>query len=96
MSETPNHIELLEKLKSRLKAAEESEVINADMIQQLETVIDQLKEHRETAWEDARVWLANLMMFTPQLAPAVDRELLWLMGGECLHYLTDEEIAKFE
>ncbi|MFK4751988.1 MULTISPECIES: PA2817 family protein [Oceanospirillaceae] len=96
MSEQPNHIRLLQKLKSRLEAASESEVINTDMIHQLAALIDQLTQQSETAYEDTRQWLNNLMMHTPQLAPAIDRELLWIFGGDCLHYLTDEEIRLFQ
>ncbi|MDO6739575.1 hypothetical protein, partial [Wenyingzhuangia sp. 2_MG-2023] len=77
----------LQTLKSRLAAASESEVISTDMIHQLESLIDQLTQQSETAYEDTRQWLNNLMMHTPQLAPVIDRELLWIFGGDCLHYL---------
>ena len=28
--------------------------------------------------------------------PVIERELFWFFGGECLHYLTDEEITQFQ
>jgi len=31
----------------------------------------------------------------PEFAPTVPRELLWFLGGECLHYLADEELEAF-
>lgn len=30
------------------------------------------------------------------LAPLLDRELLWFFGGDCLHYMPDEEIAMYQ
>ncbi len=32
----------------------------------------------------------------PALTPQVPRDLLWLFGGECLHYMPDDEIARFQ
>ncbi|WP_221798788.1 PA2817 family protein [Oceanobacter mangrovi] len=96
MNQKNDHIELLQALKSRLKAANESDVITEDMIQQLDDLIDQLTQHTSTAYDDTRDWVANILQFTPQLTPAIDRQLLWLLGGDCLHYLTDEEIAQFQ
>ncbi len=31
-----------------------------------------------------------------RLAPLLDRELLWFFGGDCLHYMPDEEIAMYQ
>ena len=32
----------------------------------------------------------------PQLTPLLYRDLLWFFGGDCLHYMPDEEIARFQ
>ncbi|WP_075185675.1 PA2817 family protein [Teredinibacter haidensis] len=32
----------------------------------------------------------------PHITPQVSRDLFWFFGGDCLHYLTDEEIKKFQ
>ncbi|WP_116365033.1 PA2817 family protein [Parahaliea mediterranea] len=40
--------------------------------------------------------VARLFTGFPEFAPTVPRELLWFLGGECLHYLTDEEIAAYQ
>lgn len=32
----------------------------------------------------------------PQFTPNVARDLFWFFGGDCLHYLADEEIARFQ
>jgi len=32
----------------------------------------------------------------PDFAPTFPRELLWFLGGQCLHYMPDEEIEVFQ
>ncbi|WP_185231542.1 PA2817 family protein [Teredinibacter franksiae] len=32
----------------------------------------------------------------PHITPLVARDLFWFFGGDCLHYLGDEEITKFQ
>lgn len=32
----------------------------------------------------------------PQLMPLLYRDLLWFFGGDCLHFMPDEEIAAFQ
>lgn len=40
--------------------------------------------------------VSRLFTTYPDFAPTFPRELLWFFGGECLHYMPDEEIAEFE
>ena len=32
----------------------------------------------------------------PHLMPLLYRDLLWFFGGDCLHFMPDEEIAVFQ
>jgi hypothetical protein len=32
----------------------------------------------------------------PEFAPTFPRELLWFLGGDCLHYMADEEITQHQ
>lgn len=90
------HITLLKNLWQRLDKVRSQEVLEDELLEQLTQLIAALEAHQEDGWEDTRQWLNNLMMFTPQLAPAVDRSLLWTFGGDCLHFLTDDEIDNFQ
>lgn len=45
---------------------------------------------------DAQELVARFIRCYPHLVPLMKRELLWFLGGECLHYLGDEEIAFYE
>ena len=38
----------------------------------------------------------RLFSHQPEFAPTFPRSLLWFLGGDCLHVLTDEEIATFQ
>ena len=40
--------------------------------------------------------VARLFGSCPHLSPAFPRELLWYMGGDCLHNMPDEEIALYQ
>lgn len=32
----------------------------------------------------------------PDFAPTFPRQLLWFLGGDCLHYMADEEIGQYQ
>ncbi|AEF54890.1 PA2817 family protein [Marinomonas posidonica] len=45
---------------------------------------------------DAQEVLSRFIRCYPNLVPLIKRELLWFMGGECLHFLGDEEINFYQ
>lgn len=93
-----HHIAMLEGVKTRLQNANKQVdgLVSDEILHQLSQVIDQLTEHSGSAYEAGQDWLAALFTHHPQLAPAVNRDLLWFFGGECLHFLTDDEIDRFQ
>ncbi len=44
----------------------------------------------------AQNWLFSFIGNHPQLTPMVPRDLLWFLGGDCLHFLSDEELNNFQ
>lgn len=68
----------------------------ASFVEQLETLIQALSNHEADAIFDGQYWLARLFRNYPTLAPHLGREVLWYFGGEALHFMPDEEIAKFQ
>ena len=38
--------------------------------------------------------VARLFDTYPEFAPTFPRQLLWFFGGDCLHYMADDEIAQ--
>ena len=95
---TDYYLDLLKESLQRLEKAEAQEAgaISEDILQQFRSLIDQLKEHRDTAYESGQDLLAHIGTHHPQLMPVLDRGLFWFFRGECLHYLTDEEIDRFQ
>jgi len=43
----------------------------------------------------AETLLTNMITYYPNLTPAIPRELLWSIGGSCLHFMEDDEIDRF-
>lgn len=99
MSERLNDLtRKLHQLGERLRKAqpESAGIISDGILHQLDQVIDLLREHSDAAYASGQDWLTDLFTHRPQLSPAVDRELLWYLGGDCLHFLSDEEIGLFQ
>ncbi|RDL45911.1 hypothetical protein DN730_02345 [Marinomonas piezotolerans] len=45
---------------------------------------------------DAQELIARFIRCYPNLVPLMRRELLYFVGGECLHFLGDEELAFYQ
>ena len=98
------HIELLKGVEKRLKRAaantetngNDSQIIPEEILQQIHTLIEQLTQRTDSAYQDGQDWLINILTHHPQLTPAINRDLLWFFGGECLHFMADDEIELFQ
>ena len=40
--------------------------------------------------------ITRLFTTYPDFAPTLPRELLWFFGGDCLHYMPDDEIEQYQ
>ncbi len=47
-------------------------------------------------YDEGPALVSRLFTGFPDMAPAFPRELLWFFGGECLHYMPDDEIDQFQ
>lgn len=98
------HIQLLQHVQQRLtRAAASSDpadpgaaIIAPEILHQINDVIEQLMQRTDSAYMDGQDWLMNILTHHPQLTPAIDRDLLWFFGGECLHFMSDDEIDLFQ
>lgn len=62
-------------------------------------LLSRLSEHPRACDEDVPLGeqMINTMVARyPHITPIVPRDLFWFFGGDCLHYLGDEEIAIFQ
>lgn len=99
MSERLNdHIHLLQQVHERLSKAQSQAggIISDEILHQLTQVIDQLTQHTDSGYTQGQDWITHIFNHLPQLSPAIERDLLWFFGGDCLHFLTDEEINLFQ
>jgi len=69
---------------------EEQEFIN--VLQQL----CELTHYTETASEQGQWMVSRVVGTYSHLMPSFARDLLWFFGGDCLHYMPDEEIDFYQ
>lgn len=56
-----------------------------------------LKQPQESGFlEQGQALMCRIVGSYPHLMPLLYRDLLWFFGGDCLHYMPDEEIAVFQ
>lgn len=46
--------------------------------------------------EKGQALLSRVVAHFPAFTPHVQRDLFWFFGGDCLHFLADDEIEKFQ
>lgn len=94
------HLELLKQLhKDLANTVPQQPLFNHEetgILERLLIIIDQFEQHDEAANFEGQNWMTLFVTHNPNLAPLIPRELLWFLAGECLHFMPDEEIAKFQ
>lgn len=71
--------------------SEEAVTVINDRFTLIFDAIDSGEEYTHLA-QDA---ISNLITMHPNLTQLIPRELLWQLGGSCLHFLSDAEIDQF-
>jgi len=55
-----------------------------------------LKKYSDGTNEKGQWLISRIVSAYSHLMPEVPRDLLWFFGGDCLHYMPDEEIAFYQ
>lgn len=77
--------------------SEESYSSEADELLALfQETITLYQEHSNEAFDLGQALMTRLVRNYPQLTQLLARDLLWLFGGDCIHYLNDDEIEQFQ
>lgn len=50
----------------------------------------------ESSYEHGQQIIERIIANYPHITPALNRDLLWLLGGNCMHFLADEEINHYQ
>ncbi|MBN3562637.1 PA2817 family protein [Aliamphritea spongicola] len=80
-------------LEKGLQATGSEDAIIA-MQHRFENIYDAIEANEDYVYL-AQETIANFFIMHPNLTHVIPRELLWRLGGSCLHFLTDDEIAEF-
>ncbi len=100
MTYLAHHVALLNHLRRVLAALGEAEQIpeenHALFLERFDALLEALKEQPEEALYLGQELIVQVFHRYPQIAHLVPRDLLWFFGGDCLHYMPDEEIELFQ
>lgn len=93
------HLELLSAFCAQIEQAPpfNNEHLNEDDMEFL-TALRQLPHHPQDSdfLETGQALLCKIVSSYPHLMPLLYRDLLWFFGGDCLHFMPDDEITIFQ
>lgn len=78
-------------LETRTKALPED-----DPLRELALNFCKVSTGENDLYEHGPTLVDRLFATYPDFAPTYPRELLWFLGGDCLHLMADEEIQQFQ
>ena len=67
-----------------------------DPFRQLAAAFQALANGEGDLYSEGPRLAGSLFTTYPDFAPTFPRELLWFFGGDCLHYMPDDEIAVYQ
>lgn len=67
-----------------------------DFLEKFDFVLSSIQKKEVDYSFQAQDVLTQFIRCYANLVPLIRRELLWFIGGECLHYLGDEEFQLFQ
>jgi hypothetical protein len=67
-----------------------------DSLHELALAFAELARGDRDLYEDGPGLVSRLFVTYPDFAPTFPRDLLWFLGGECLHFMPDEEIEQHQ
>ncbi|AJE22154.1 PA2817 family protein [Azotobacter chroococcum] len=94
-----HHLALLAHLRSILVALGEAEQVSDEshalFMERFDELLAALRDSPEERHLGQEL-ICQVFQRYPQIAHLVPRDLLWFFGGDCLHFMPDEEIALYQ
>ena len=95
------HLALLTSLYDTLRAQsvllaqvpEESSIL---FLERFEELLAQLEAGDQDALYNGQDIICQIITRYPQISHMIPRDVLWYFGGDCLHFMPDEEIAQYQ
>jgi hypothetical protein len=72
-----------------------SEESNEQLLNDLDTLLKQFGQKTDYVDLGGDI-LQRIISHYPDITPLMHRDLLWFCGGQCLHYLGDEELERYQ
>ena len=95
-----HHLALLAHLRSILVALGEAEQVPEEshllFLERFDELLHVLPQEPEQSLYLGQDLICQVIHRYPQIAHLVPRDLLWFFGGDCLHFMPDEEITLFQ
>ncbi|KAF1066968.1 MAG: hypothetical protein GAK45_01785 [Pseudomonas citronellolis] len=95
-----HHRALLAHLRTILGALGEAEQVPEEnhglFLERFDELVDELPRDPEGAQYLGQDLISQVFHRYPQIAHLVPRDLLWFFGGDCLHFMPDEELALYQ
>ncbi|MBM7059217.1 dehydrogenase [Pseudomonas sp. UL073] len=95
-----HHLALLNHLRGILVALGEAEQVEDDthalFLERFDELLRELPQNLEGNLYLGQELISQVFHRYPQIAHLVPRDLLWFFGGDCLHFMPDEEIELFQ
>lgn len=66
-----------------------------EFLEQFAALVEGYEQHEDWVYTEGTQVLTRLVRAYPQLVHLVARDLFWLFGEDCLHFMTDEELTQF-
>lgn len=93
------HLDLLNAFTAQIKQLppfnlEEATTDDAEFLAALDDLAN--NPHNSDWLDKGQLLMCRIVGAYPHLMPLLYRDLLWFFGGDCLHYMPDEEISIFQ
>ncbi|WP_304638517.1 PA2817 family protein [Pseudomonas sp.] len=95
------HLALLKSLYDTLQAqsvlmVQVPEESNLLFLERFEDLVARVEAGEDDSLYLGQDILCQIISRYPQIAHLIPRDLLWYFGGDCLHFMPDEEIAQYQ
>lgn len=95
-----HHLQLLDELHRQCVRCLETDPLhneqaNRELLDSLEALRSAVAEGGDYG-SPGQALIARIVAHYPALTSAVHRDLFWFFGGDCLHFMSDEEIALYQ
>lgn len=91
------HLELLAAFNAQIQQLPPFNTeLSTEEDQEFLVALAQLQQQETDFLAQGQILMCRVVGSYPHLMPLLHRDLLWFFGGDCLHFMPDEEIAVFQ